>query len=389
MSEEARVMSGVGDSGRESGHGKIDAHDPLRSCASLDLRIAKCIFRESSFPVLIDVVPSLGEAMKRREFITLLGGATAWPLAARAQRPGEIARVGWLASSLDNPVQAVGHPALLSGLRKLGFIEGQNLILEHRRTDEGLVKAFAGANELAAAKADVLVADASEIALQAATAVRPPVPVVMLANNYDPLERGYIKSLRQPGGNITGLFYRQQELAAKQLELLAEAFPESKRVAVLWDAGSEASFRSAERAAKSMQFLLHPLRLENPPYDFDAAFRTMAEGQAQTVLVLSSFFFTTHRVRIAELAIQHRLPTMFIFKTYVEAGGLMSYGVDLVAMYQRAASYVAKILRGAQPADLPVEQANNFGFVLNLRTAKALGITLPTSILLRADEVIE
>jgi putative ABC transport system substrate-binding protein len=138
-----------------------------------------------------------------------------------------------------------------------------------------------------------------------------------------------------------------------------------------------------------MQLLLQSLKLENPPYDFDVAFRTLAEGQSQTVLVLSSPLFTPHRVRIAEIAIQHRMPTMFIFKTYVEAGGLMSYGVDPVAMYQRAASYVAKILRGAQPADLPVEQASNFLFALNLKTAKALGITLPTSILLRANEVIE
>ena len=160
-------------------------------------------------------------------------------------------------------------------------------------------------------------------------------------------------------------------------------------MAVLWDTTSEDTFRSAERAAHSMQLLLQSLKLENPPYDFDVAFRTLAEGQSQTVLVLSSPLFTPHRVRIAEIAIQHRMPTMFIFKTYVEAGGLMSYGVDPVAMYQRAASYVAKILRGAQPADLTVEQASNFLFALNLKSAKALGITLPTSILLRADEVIE
>ena len=160
-------------------------------------------------------------------------------------------------------------------------------------------------------------------------------------------------------------------------------------MAVLWDTTSEDTFGSAERAAHSMQLLLQSLKLENPPYDFDVAFRTLAEGQSQTLLVLSSPLFTPHRVRIAEIAIQHRMPTMFIFKTYVEAGGLMSYGVDPVAMYQRAASYVAKILRGAQPADLPVEQASNFLFALNLKTAKALGITLPTSSLLRADEVIE
>jgi putative ABC transport system substrate-binding protein len=326
--------------------------------------------------------------VKRRDFITLLGGAAAaWPLAARAQQLGK--RVGWLAASLDNPVQALGRQVLLSGLRKLGFTEGQNLTVEHRPTDQGLAKAFAGANELVAAKADVLLADGPEIALQAATAARPVVPVVMLANNYNPFERGYVKSLARPGSNVTGVFYRQQELAAKQIELLVEAFPERTRLAVLWDSVSEDTFQAAERSAQSMRLSLRPLKLEKPPYDFEAAFRTLAQAESQTVLVLSSPAFTPQRARIAELAIQHRLPTMFIFKTYVEAGGLMSYGVDPGLMYQRAATYVAKILRGAQPADLPVEQADNFQFALNLKTAKALGLTLPTSILLRADEVIE
>ena len=326
----------------------------------------------------------------RRELLAAFGSAAAaWPLAARAQQPDKTARVGWLAASLDNPVQALGREVLLSTLRKLGFTEGYNLVLEHRRTDEGMAKAFAGANELVAAKADVLIADGPEIALQAATAARPIVPVVMLANNYNPFERGYVRTLAQPGGNVTGLFYRQQELAAKQLELLIEAFPEPRRIAMLWDSISEDTFHSAEKAAQSMGLSLGPLKLENPPYDFDAAFQMLAQGNPKAVLVLSSPLFTPQRIRIAELAIKHRLPTMFIFKTYVEAGGLMSYGVDLAVMYQRAATYVAKILRGAHPTDLPVDQADNFHFALNLKTAKALGLTLPTSILLRADEVIE
>jgi putative ABC transport system substrate-binding protein len=152
---------------------------------------------------------------------------------------------------------------------------------------------------------------------------------------------------------------------------------------------SEEQFRAAERAAQSMRLALLPLKLENPPYDFDAAFRSAAQEEAQMVLVLSSPSFTNQRTRIAELAIRYRLPTMNTFKIYVEAGGLMSYGVDPASMYNRAASYVAKILRGANPADLPIEQANNFEFALNLKTANALSLTLPTSVLLRADEVIE
>jgi len=328
--------------------------------------------------------------MKRREFITLLGGAAAaWPIAARAQQTGRIARVGVLGPDLSNPVTGPGYQLFLSELRKLGFTEGQNLVVEYRRTDEGLPKAFTGANEMIAAKADVLVANGPEIALQAATAARPAVPIVMLANNYDPFARGYVKSLAQPGGNVTGLFYRQPELAVKQLELLVEACPERTRVAVLSDSASPDQLSAIEGAVQSMRLSLRSLKLENPPYDFDAAFRTVVQGEAQMLHILSSPLFTPQSALIAELAIRNRLPTMFIFRHYVEAGGLMSYGVDTKPMWRRAASYVAKILRGAQPSDLPVEQAANFEFAVNLKTAKAIGVTLPTSILLRADEVIE
>jgi putative tryptophan/tyrosine transport system substrate-binding protein len=328
--------------------------------------------------------------VKRREFITLLGGAAAaWPLAARAQQAGKIARVGVLCPDLSNPVTGPSYQILLSELRKLGFTEGHNLVVEHRRIDEGLEKAFIGANELVAAKADVLVADGPEIALQAANAARPAVPIVMLAVNYDPFARGYVKSLAHPGGNITGLFYREPELAVKQLELLVEAFPERTRVAVLWDSASTDQLSAIERAVPSMRLSLRSVKLENPPYDFDVAFRTLLQGEAQMLQVLSSPLFSPQRAHIVELAIRHRLPTMFIFKYYVEAGGLMSYGVDTGPLWRRAASYVAKILRGAQPAELPVEQTANFEFAVNLKTAKAIGIELPTSILLRADEVIE
>jgi putative tryptophan/tyrosine transport system substrate-binding protein len=327
--------------------------------------------------------------LKRRELITLLAGAAAWPLAARAQQTDKIARVGVLASSFDNPISGEGYQVLLAELRKLGFTEGRNLVVEHRRIDEGVAKAFAGANELVAAKADVLVVSGAEIGLQAAVATRPAVPIVIMANNFDPIARGYIASLSHPGGNITGIFYRQTELAAKQLELLAEAFPDRTRVAALWDQDSADQFDAAQGAAQSMRLTLLPLKLENPPYDWDAAFRTLAQGEAQMLIVLSSAFFAPHRARITDLANRQRLPSMYIFKYYVDAGGLMSYGVDTNPIWRRAGSYVAKILRGAQPADLPVERVTNFEMAVNLKTAKTLGLTIPTSILLRADEVIE
>jgi putative ABC transport system substrate-binding protein len=236
---------------------------------------------------------------------------------------------------------------------------------------------------------DVIWTNGPEAALQAVVGASRIIPIVILAVNYDPIERGYVSSLAHPGGNITGVFYRQPELAAKQLELLTQAFPSATRLGVLWDALSADQFVAAEPVARARQLALQPQKLEKPPYDFAAAFRMLAEGGAQMVLVLSSPFFSEHRTQIAEAARAHRLPTMFIFRSYVDAGGLMSYGVDQVPMYRRIAAYIAKIFNGAKPADLPVEQASSFELVVNLRTARALGIELPAAILLRADEVIE
>ena len=212
---------------------------------------------------------------RRREFITLLGGAAAaWPLAARAQQAGAVARVGVIGPSLESPASKIAYPTFLAELRKLGFIEGQNLVVEFRRIDQGMPKAFTGANELAAAKANVLFAFGPELALQAAAAARPALPIVILANNYDPIARGYVASLAQPGGNITGIFSRQPELAVKQLALLAEAFPDRTRVAALWDEQSADQFSEAERASQSMRLSLRSLKLDKPPYDFAAAFLT-------------------------------------------------------------------------------------------------------------------
>jgi len=329
--------------------------------------------------------------MRRREFLGGLGSAlAAYPMAAGAQQRDKIARIGVLGPSREkNAISGQSYAFLLAELRKLGFTNGENLQVEFGRTDEDTAGAFAAANEMVAHKADVLVASGPEITLQAAAAARPQVPIVMLANNFDPFARGYVKSLADPGGNITGIFYRQPELAAKQLELLVEAFPERKRIGTLWDIQSAEQANRAEAAAKSMSLSLHSLKLENPPYDFDAAFQALARGDAQMLEVLSSPFFTEHAPHIAALAIRYRLPSMFIFRHYVEAGGLMSYSVDSTYMWRRAASYVAKILRGARAGDLPIERAENFEFTVNLKTAKAIGVTLPTSILLRADEVIE
>jgi len=327
--------------------------------------------------------------MRRREFITLIGGTATWPLAARAQQSQQVAHIGILGTVPENALFATGYPVFLAELRKLGFTEGQNLIMEHRRMDEGASNAFAGAAELIRSNVDVVVAFGPELALKAAVTASQTVPIVMIAVNFDPMTGGYVRDIARPDRNITGVVFRAPELATKQLGLLVEAFPDVKPIAALWEQASADQFDAAQRTAQSMHIELRSHKVENLPFDFDAAFRAVAQDGSRILLVLSGPTFGNHRAQIADLAIQHRLPTMFTFRYYVEAGGLMSYGIDIPPVFRRAASFVAKILRGAKPSDLPVEQPTNFEFALNLKTAKAIGVSVPTSILLRADEVIE
>jgi len=203
--------------------------------------------------------------MRRREFVALLGGAAAWPLAARAQEDGPVARVGVLGPSLDRPGMRVAYPFFLADLRKLGFVEGRNLLVEFRPVEESVPGAFAAANELVAWKADVLFAFGTELALQAAAAARPPVPIVMGAANFDPIAKGFVQSLARPGGNVTGIILRWPELVVKQIELLQEAFPDRNRLGVLWDTQSADQFSAAESEAKARRLALRPLKLENLP----------------------------------------------------------------------------------------------------------------------------
>jgi putative tryptophan/tyrosine transport system substrate-binding protein len=274
-------------------------------------------------------------------------------------------------------------------LKKSGFSAGQNLTIEVVRTDQDSQRLFAETADLVRSNVELLVAEGSEIVLKAALAASRTIPIVISAANYDPIARGYVKSLARPGGNITGIVFLQTELAAKQVELLTEAFPDRSRLAVLYDEDSADQFAAAERQASALHLDVRSLKLENPPYDFDVAFRSLAEGSPQMLLVLSSQYFTLSRSHIAKLAIQQRLPTMFIFKSYVEAGGLISYGVDPPAISRQVGFYVAKILNGAKPADLPIQQPVKFELAINLKTAKVIGVDLSTAIQLRADDVIE
>jgi ABC-type uncharacterized transport system substrate-binding protein len=330
--------------------------------------------------------------MRRRDFITIIDGAAISsglrPVSVCAQA-SVARRIGVIGPLAENAGVGGGYPAMIAELRKLGFSGVRDLLVEYRSNEQEARAVFADAAELVRAKVDVLVAIGGELALEAAIAATKTIPIVFGAINYDPIARGYVKSLPRPGGNLTGYVLLQTDLAEKQVELLTQAFPGKTRLAILWDEGSAGQFKAADDRAKALNLNVFGLKLENPPYDFDAAFRALSSNSPDMLLVLSSIFFVPARQRIADLAMQNRLPTMNIFKLYVEVGGLMSYGVDTLEPYRKVATYVAKILRGATPDDLPVEQPTKFEMVVNLKTAKALGIQLPLATLLRADEVIE
>ena len=321
--------------------------------------------------------------------ITLAVGLLATPLATGAQPAAKVPRIGFLfgGSQGDNP-QIAG--AFQQGLRRLGYVEGRNIIIEYRYA-EGRLDRFP---ELAAAlvrlKVDVIVAPGTAAA-QAARNATATIPIVLvLAGN--PVGDGLIKSFARPGGNVTGLTMSvEQEIGGKYLELLKEAVPTISRVAILWNpltAPHTVMLKEAEPAARALGLTLQPVSARRPD-EIDGAFAAMSRARADGLIVLADPIFDSVRVRIATLATKGRLPTMHGSGVHPAAGGLMSYGPSLFDLFRRATGYVDRILKGAKPADLPVERPSKFDLVVNLRTAKALGLTVPPSVLARADEIIE
>ena len=323
--------------------------------------------------------------MERRTFMTLVSsGLLAAPLAAEAQQPGKISRVGILVSA--NPRV---YDGFADELRKFGYVDGQNLALEFRNAEGNVERLPTLAVELARLGVDVILAGGTEASLRAARQATTTIPVVMVAIDYDPLALGYIASLARPGGNVTGVFLQQLELTAKRMDLLKATLPKLTRVAILWDASATDQFNAADAASRSLGIRVQPLELRSPPYDFRGAFATAVKDRADALFVVTSAILFRERVQIAQLAVKNRLPAVFALREFAEAGGLMSYGTNLPEMFRRAAAYVDKILKGAKPADLPVEQPTTYQLVLNLKTAKPLGLTIPPSLLVRADEVIQ
>ena len=325
--------------------------------------------------------------MRRREFITLAGGACfAWPLVVHAQQPHGVRRVGILiAGSPPDPITGLFR----RNLRDLGYAEGQNIAFEVRYAMDQSDLAAELARELVGLNVDLIVAHFTPAAVAAKEATRT-IPIVMSSVGA-PVESGLVESLARPGGNITGVSALAAELSGKRLELFQQVIPGLSRVALLASASTTNPFvplfvRETTMAAGKAGIRLDPILVDGPA-DFEGAFTSMAKNQTQAVIVQP--LFDTHRKLIIELAAKHRLATMFGYRESTVAGGLISYGASPVELCKRAVLLVDKILKGAKPADLPIEQATNFELVINLITAKALGIKVPTSILALADEVIE
>jgi putative ABC transport system substrate-binding protein len=323
--------------------------------------------------------------IRRRELIAALGGAATWPLAARAQGSGKIARIGMLTTA--NPRSTSFFQAFEQRLRDLGYIEGRNIAIEFRNA-EGEVDRLPDLAADLVRRVDVIVT-ATDPATRAAKGATTTIPILMVAINYDPIALGYIDSLARPGANVTGLYFQHLELLAKRFGLFKEMLPSVGRVAILSDSLTADQLKAVEAANRSMGLELRPLGLRKPPYDFENAFRVVMQSRAEAILVLESASIFRGRAQIAQLAMKNRIPTSFAFREYVEVGGLVSYGVNFSTMYRRAAEYADRILRGAKPVDLPVEQSAKFELVINLKTAKSLGLTIPPTILALADEVIE
>jgi putative tryptophan/tyrosine transport system substrate-binding protein len=325
---------------------------------------------------------------RRRFLLTSVAGALAVPLAAEAQS-ARVYRIGILGESGSDPSEARVWQAFRLGLHELGWIEGQNIRIESRWAEGDFTRLPELAADLVRLKVDLIVTRGS-IYVEAVRKATSAIPIVFVMH-ADPVGTGHVASLARPGGHITGLALMQTEIYRKEFEILISAVPAAKRIAVLWNPDTPSHIpgvKALEASARTLQVQLQTVVARNKA-DFETAFSTMARAQAQALLVLAFGPYIAERQRIAELALQHRLPTMFNVRDHAEAGGLMSYGTDFNDLSRRGAVYVDKILKGAKPADLPVQQPTKFELVINLKTAKALGLTIPPSLLARADQVID
>ena len=310
---------------------------------------------------------------------------------AEAQQPKKIPLIGYVSGSGDPKTPGPQVEGFRQGLRDLGYIEGNNILVEYRYVEQGLDRVPGLVAELVKLKVDILVTTFT-LATRAAKQATKTIPIVMVAVS-DPVESGFVDSLARPGGNITGVARFTRELSGKRLELLKEAVPRISRVGVLWDGnaapGPAIASKEYEAAARSLKLEFQSLEVRGPDADVDGAFQAAAKGRVNALIVVRNRIIDRQSKRIVDFTIKNRLPSLWEGREFIEAGGLMSYSSDDPPNYRRLAYYVDKILKGAKPADLPVEQPTKFEFVINLKTAKALNLTIPQSVLYRADKVIK
>ncbi len=325
----------------------------------------------------------------RRKLLVALGAsALVAPFTSFAQQQGKVWRIGFLSTRAGIESQ---EEALRQGLRELGYVEGQNLVIEWRFTKgkADLLAEFAA--ELVRLKLDCIITTGTS-ATRAAKQATITIPIVMANAEDDPVRHGLVASLARPGGNVTGFISISSELAGKRLELLKETLPKASRVALLWSAGSLSATGHVKETAVAARVLgvqLQSLEVVRDPEALENAFRAAGKGRSQALIVVMTGFMNSHRARIVNLAVKTRLPVMYTNLPIVLAGGLMSYAADSPDQYRRSAAYVDKILKGAKPTDLPVQQPTKFEFIINLKAAKQIGLTIPRNVLARADRVIE
>jgi ABC-type uncharacterized transport system substrate-binding protein len=326
---------------------------------------------------------------RRREFITLLGGAVvAWPLAARAQRAGKVWRIGML-ETIPAPANAANFEALRNGLRELGYVEGRNLVIEYQSADGRAERFPALAADLVRLNVDLIVTRGTPSALAARNATRT-IPIVM-ASIGDAIGSGLAISLARPGGNVTGLTAITNDTELKRLELLKEMVPGAVRIAVIYNMGNPSfalRWKEVELGVRALGAESQLLDVRKPE-DIASAFVTAAARRTDALLTSIDAVMQANQRTFLELAAKHRLPAIYPTREFVENGGLMAYGVSYPDLYRRAATYIDKILKGSNPAALPIEQPTKFELVINLKTAKELGLTVSPTLLARADEVIE
>jgi putative tryptophan/tyrosine transport system substrate-binding protein len=309
---------------------------------------------------------------------------------AEAQQPAKIPRIGWVSGSGDPNTPGPQVEAFRQGLRDIGYVEGKNMVVEYRYAEGKMDRIPSLVAELVQLKVDVLVSPNGPAILAAKQATKT-VPIVMVVV-LDPVATGIVDSLARPGGNITGVSTLNRELSGKRLELLKEAVPRISRLGVLWDAnapGPKSGFKEYEDAARALKIQLQSLEVRGPNPDFEGAFQAATKGRVNALITVRAAVLNRYAKQIADLAIKNRLPSMHEQSQYVEAGGLMSYSTNDAESFKRAAVYVDKILKGAKPADLPVEQPTKFEFIINLKTAKQIGLTIPPEVLARATKIIK